>query len=212
MTKRRLAGIFQLLCVGVTMLMLVVAFTPVVPFAASELATDWYEGDADVLIVLGGSMLVAGTGPDATLGYESYLRCVYAWWNIQRFKYSYVVVTGDNGLAETMAAFLRDRGVDPKCIVLENRAQSTYENALYVKKLLEDRVALPPHPRLALLTSDFHSRRAKLVFEHAGLHVMAVPVPDVSKQPNSPTARVAGFFTLAGEMAKYVYYAAKGRL
>jgi uncharacterized SAM-binding protein YcdF (DUF218 family) len=137
---------------------------------------------------------------------------VYAWWNIQRYKYSYVVVTGDNGLAETMAAFLRDRGVDPKCIVLENRAQSTYENALYVKKLLEDRVALPPHPRLALLTSDFHSRRAKLVFEHAGLHVMAVPVPDVSKQPNSATARVAGFFTLAGEMAKYVYYAAKGRL
>jgi uncharacterized SAM-binding protein YcdF (DUF218 family) len=194
------------------MLMLLVAFTPVVPFAAGELAADWYEGDADVLIVLGGSMLVAGTGPNATLGYESYLRCVYAWWNIQRFKYSYVVVTGDNGLAETMAAFLRERGVDPKYILLENRAKSTFENALYVKRLLQDRVPLPPHPRLALLTSDFHSRRAKLVFEHVGLDVKAIPVPDVSKQPNSPTARVAGFFTLTGELAKYVYYAAKGRL
>jgi uncharacterized SAM-binding protein YcdF (DUF218 family) len=212
MGKRRLARIFQAFCVGVTLLMLLVAFTPMVPLAAGELATDWYEGDADVLIVLGGSMLVAGTGPDATLGYESYLRCVYAWWNIQRFKYSYVVVTGDNGLAETMAAFLRERGVDAKCILLENRAKSTYENALFVKKLLEDRVQLPPHPRLVLLTSDFHSRRAKLVFEHAGLHVKAIPVPDVSKQPDSPTARVAGFFTITGELAKYFYYAAKGRL
>ena len=212
MTKQRLAGILQLLCVGVTALMLVVAFTPLVPFAASELAADWYAGDADVLIVLGGSMLVAGTGPDATLGYESYLRCVYAWWNIQRFQYSYVVVTGDNGLAETMAAFLREKGLNPNCILLENRAKSTFENALYVKKLLADRVPLPPQPRLALLTSDFHSRRAKLVFEHVGLHVMAIPVPDISKQPDSPTARVAGFFTLTGELAKYVYYAAKGRL
>jgi uncharacterized SAM-binding protein YcdF (DUF218 family) len=212
MSKRRLAGIFQALCVGVTMLILVVALTPVVPFAASELATDWYEGDADVLIVLGGSMLVAGSGADATLGYESYLRCVHAWWNMQRFRYSYVVVTGDNGVAETMAAFFREKGVDPKCILLENRATSTFQNALYVKKLLEDRVHLPPHPRLALLTSDFHSRRAKLVFEHAGLHVMVIPVPDVSKQPDSPTARVAGFFILVGELGKYAYYAANGRL
>ena len=186
MTKQRLAGILQLLCVGVTALMLVVAFTPLVPFAASELAADWYAGDADVLIVLGGSMLVSGTGPDATLGYESYLRCVYAWWNIQRFQYSYVVVTGDNGLAETMAAFLREKGLNPNCILLENRAKSTFENALYVKKLLADRVPLPPQP--------------------------AIPVPDISKQPDSPTARVAGFFTLTGELAKYVYYAAKGRL
>jgi uncharacterized SAM-binding protein YcdF (DUF218 family) len=212
MNKRRLAGIFQAFCVGVTALILLVAFTPAVPFAASELATDWYAGDADVLIVLGGSMLVGGSGPGATLGYESYVRCVYAWWNIQRFKYSYVVVTGDNGLAETMAAFLREKGFDPNRILLENRANSTFENAVNVKKLLDDRVPLPPKPRLALLTSDFHSRRAKLVFEHVGLHVMVIPAPDLGKQPDSPTARVAGFFTLAAELGKYVYYAANGRL
>ncbi len=64
------------------------------------LATDWYEGDGDVLVVLGGSMLISGTGPNATLGYDSYLRCVYAGWYLKTYNFRFVVVSGGDGLAE----------------------------------------------------------------------------------------------------------------
>jgi uncharacterized SAM-binding protein YcdF (DUF218 family) len=196
----------------VTALVLIVSFTPLVPFSAGLLATDWYEGDADVLIILGGYMLVPGTGPNATLGYETYLRCVYAWWNIRRFHYRYIVVSGFDGMAEAMAAFLRDKGVDPGTILLENKAESTYQNAEFVKNLLQKQANLPPHPTLALLTSDYHARRARLVFQHAGLPVRVIPVPDLLKQSNSPAARWAGFLTLTEELLKYPLYAVEGKL
>lgn len=199
-------------CAAVTIVVLLVSFTPVVPFAAGHLATDWYQGDADVLIVLGGSMLVSGTGPNATLGYDSYLRCVYAWWSIQRFKYKYIVVTGNDGMAEAMAAFLRGKGVDPNSILIENRADTTFQNAEFSKNLLQAQAHLPPHPRIAILTSDYHCRRARLVFQHIGLNVRVIPVPDLLKQAYSPSARWAGFFLLTEELGKYVIYGLNGKL
>jgi uncharacterized SAM-binding protein YcdF (DUF218 family) len=204
--------ISRVFCALVTALVLIVSFTPLVPFCAGLLATDWYEGDADVLIVLGSYMLAPGTGPNATLGYETYLRCVYAWWNIRRFHYRYIVVSGSEGMAEAMAAFLREKGVDPATILLENKAESTYQNAEFVKNLLAKQAHLPPNPRLALLTSDYHCRRARLVFQHAGMPVRVIPVPDLLKQANSPAGRWAGFLTLSEELLKYPLYAVEGRL
>jgi uncharacterized SAM-binding protein YcdF (DUF218 family) len=199
-------------CVLVTALVLIVSFTPLVPLATGLLATDWHEGDADVLIILGSYMLVPGTGPNATMGYETYLRCVYAWWNIRRFHYRYIIVSGNEGMAEAMAAFLREKGVPANTILLENNAQTTYQNAEFVKNLLRNQANLPPNPRLALLTSDYHSRRASLVFQHAGLPVRVIPVPDLLKQSNSPAARWAGFLTLSEELLKYPLYAVEGKL
>ncbi len=176
------------------------------------MAVDWYQGDADVLVVLGGGMLVDGTGPQATLGYDSYLRCNYAAWNMQRFKYKYVVVSGPDGLAEAMAKYLVAGGAKREQILIENAARSTAANAAFVKTILDHQAGLPQHPVIAVLTSDDHSRRARLVFEHAGLPVRVIPVPDVAKRAQSVARRWDAFLDLSQEVLKLEYYKFAGKV
>ncbi len=166
------------------------------------LETDWYEGDGDVLVVLGGSMLVPGTGPNATLGYDSYLRSVYAGWYLKRYNFRFVVVSGADGLAQAMAKFLTASGVPESSILLESKSHTTYENALYVKALLQQHSLLAPDSRIVILTSDYHSWRASQVFNYCGVRVRTTPVPDVTKRSGSLPYRLSGFFTIAGELAK----------
>src|ERR1700761_5302722 len=87
----------------------VVTFTPTVKWMVQATEPDWYGGNGEVLVVLGGSMLVPGTGPGATLGHDTYLRCVYAAWISQKQTFHRIVVTGDFGSGEQMAKFLIDR-------------------------------------------------------------------------------------------------------
>ena len=186
--------------------MLLIVFTPFVRVTAEALATDWYEGDGDVLVVLGGSMLVAGTGPNATLGYDSYIRSVYAGWYLQAYHFRFAVVSGGDGLAQALAKFLIASGVPGDAILLETRSQTTYENALYVKALLQQHLLLTQNSRIVILTSDYHSWRARQVFEHCGVPVRVIPVPDVIKRSASWPYRLAGFFTVTGELSKDLVY------
>jgi uncharacterized SAM-binding protein YcdF (DUF218 family) len=193
------------------MLMLMVSFTPLVAWMMRDWAVDWYQGDADVLVILGGSMLVDGTGPTATLGYDSYLRCNYALWMLQRYRYSYVVLSGADGMAETMAKYLTAHGVKQSLLV-ENSARSTLQNAEFVKKILDHQAGLPPRPKIVILTSDYHTRRARLVFEHAGMPVRVIPVPDINKRLAFPAQHWAAFLTLAEEYLKFGGYQLKGKI
>src|SRR6185437_1698006 len=169
---------------------------------ASKLATDWYDGNGDVLVVLGGSMLVPGTGPQATLGYDSYLRTAYASWVLHSRRFTWVVVSGAGGLAQAMDKFLVQNGIPPGSVLEETQATSTFENASYVKNLLAQHHLLAPACRIVILTSDFHSWRASRVFEKQGMHVRVIPVPDVIKRSSSRIYRWQGFFTLLNEFGK----------
>lgn len=199
-------------CTLLGLMVLVVTFTPLVGWAERNMAVDWYQGDADVLVVLGGGMLVDGTGPQATLGYDSYLRCNYAAWNMQRFRYRYVVVSGPDGLAQTMAKYLVAEGAKPEQILIENAARSTAENAAFVKNILDHQPGLPGHRVIAVLTSDDHSRRARLVFQHAGMPVRMIPVPDVAKRAASVGLRWGAFLDLSQEVIKLEYYKLTGKI
>jgi uncharacterized SAM-binding protein YcdF (DUF218 family) len=183
-----------------------------VPAIAGALATDWYEGNGDVLIVLGGSMLLSGTGPRATLGYDSYLRTVYASWVLHSRRFPWVVVSGGNGLAQEMKAYLVSSGVPAASVLEEPNSQSTFENAIYTKDLLQSRNLLMSSGTIVILTSDYHSWRARRVFERLGMHVRAIPVPDVAKRSSSRTYRWQGFFTLLDEFGKDIAYGVTGRL
>jgi uncharacterized SAM-binding protein YcdF (DUF218 family) len=56
---------------------------------------------------------------------------------------------------------------------VENKSRTTYENALYTKRLLEaDGVTT-----VVLVTNAWHMRRALWSFEHVGLHAIAWPSP-----------------------------------
>jgi uncharacterized SAM-binding protein YcdF (DUF218 family) len=157
-------------------------------------------------------MLVDGTGPNATLGYDSYLRCVYASWNIQRYRYTYVAVSGPDGLAEAMAKYLAENGAKPEQLLIENAARTTFQNAEYVKKILDAQHGIPPHPRIVILTSDYHTRRAQRVFEHLGMPVGVIPVPDAAKRANFFTQRWDAFLDLSEELMKDCFYRLNGKI
>ena len=198
------------LLVSFALLFLVVTFTPLVKAIAFAIDQDWYDANGEVLVVLGSSMFVAGTGRDATLGQDTYLRCVYASWILQHQKFEYVVVSGGEGAAEAMAHFLSQNGVDKESILLENRSESTYQNALYTKRLLEQR--LGHTPAVVILTSDYHAWRARRVFTRAGLRAYTIAVPDVIKRSSFLAQRWPAFVTLLNEFGKDGVYFAQGRI
>lgn len=210
--RRRFWKTVRVLCILVTLLLCAITFTPLVPATAARLATDWYDGDGNVLVVLGGSMLVSGTGPRASLGYDSYLRTVYASWVLHSRRYSWVVVSGGGGLAQGMGDFLAENGIPRTSILEETQSHSTFENASYVKDLLERRNLLAPARKIVILTSDYHSWRASRVFKKQGMHVRVIPVPDVTKQSASKIYRWQGFFVLLNEFGKDAAYAVMGQL
>ena len=188
----------------------VVTVTPVVSLAIRATEPDWYDGPGDVLIVLGGSKLVPGTGPTATLGEDTYVRCVYAASVLRERPFARVIVTGDQGAGEAMAQFLRGQVTPQPQILIENRARSTDENALRTKQLLIANGAA--NGRLVLLTSDYHAWRARRVFLHAGLAVQVIPVPELVKQANQVLGRWPAFEKLSVELGKDMLYAATNKL
>lgn len=194
-------------------LVIAITFTPAVRAIATAMDQSWYDGDGEVLVVLGGSMLVPGTGPDAALGYDTYLRCVYAAWILKGHQhFTHCVVSGGGGLAQAMARFLTSQGIATQSIWQENAADSTYENALYAKRLLAAQYGAGRLPEVVVLTSDFHSWRARRTFEHCGLHTRMIPIPDVIKRCASRPYRWSGAITLLDEAVKDLYYAATGKI
>jgi uncharacterized SAM-binding protein YcdF (DUF218 family) len=194
-------------CVTILVAFLAVIFcTPLVKWTAGSLAVDWYEGDGDVLVVLGGSMLVPGTGPRATVGYDSYLRAAYASWILKTFRFPVVVLSGGGGLAEGMAKLLVAQGVAAERVLVENRSQNTWENAMYVKALLQRQSLLSKKSRIVIVTSDFHCWRARANFAKCGLEVRVIPVPDVAKRCGYPPYRLEGFVVVTKELLKDVAF------
>jgi uncharacterized SAM-binding protein YcdF (DUF218 family) len=210
--RRRSLAAFRSLCIVTALLLCAITFTPLVPAIASAIATDWYDGNGDVLVVLGGGMLLSGTGPRSTLGYDSYLRIVYASWVLHSHRFPWVVVSGGDGLAEEMKEYLAGSGIPAASILEETNSQSTFENAIYAKGLLQSRDLLTSSRTIVILTSDYHSWRARRVFERLGMRVRVIPVPDVAKRSSSRTYRWQGFFTLLDEFGKDIAYAVTGRL
>jgi uncharacterized SAM-binding protein YcdF (DUF218 family) len=204
---------FRVFCTVLGALLLLVTFIPAATaWMARQLEVDWYSGDGDVLVVLGGAMLVDGTGPQSVLGYDSYLRCAYASGYLQQYRYKYVVVSGPDGLAESMARFLEMRGVLADQMLIENSARTTEQNAEFVKTILDHQSGLPAHPLIAVLTSDYHTRRARRVFERYGMVVHAIPVPHVNKALGSVEMRWDAFLTVTTELAKLAGYKVEGKI
>jgi uncharacterized SAM-binding protein YcdF (DUF218 family) len=208
----RLLKVALACCTLLGILVLAVSFTPMVQWMARDQALEWFDGDADVLVVLGGSMLVDGAGPRAAMGYDSYLRCTYASWMIQRHRYAYVIVSGPDGLADAMASFLINRNAKTIPVLRENAAKSTSENAEFVRKILDHQPGLPSRPLIAILTSDYHCRRAQQVFQHWGMPVHVIPVPDAAKSADFPLQRWTTCLTLCDERVKYAFYKLNGRI
>lgn len=199
---RRLGRISLILLASLGALVIIVTVTPMVSWWAGCLARPWDDARGDTLIVLSGS------GGERFIGYGTYLRCQYAVFAWQEGGFQRVVVTG-NGIGEpeavTMKRFLVAEGVPESAILVEPRATSTRENALYTKELLQGSGG-----KLVLLTSDYHIYRATRTFRKVGLNVTTRPVPDARKRATSFWNRWPAFLDLCLETAKIGYYGIRG--
>ncbi len=67
---------------------------------------------------------------------------------------------------------LLKQGIPDSCIIVENKAWNTFENAINTKHLLDSLKLKPPY---VLVTSAMHVPRAEAVFKKAGVDVIPYP-------------------------------------
>jgi len=110
-----------------------------------------------------------------------------------------VIITGGElfaGRSEAgaMKEYLASLGVPLEKIFTEERARDTWENALFSKKICDEK----GYNKVAIVTSAYHMRRAVLSFEKAGFKD-AVPYPAAYKTSKTPVYYYPDFLPGYGE-------------
>jgi len=182
---------------------MVVSIMPIAAWWGRMLAGPWNEPKGDVLIVLGGDV-----EDDGSMGESSYRRSIYAFLAYRAGGFRDVVLSGGGqgrAVADSMADYLRFRGVPASALHLERDSMSTRENALNAVPIL---ARLPG--RKVLLTSDYHMTRAYRAFRSVGMDVTPAPVPDAIKRSTSVAKRWAATVDVVRETGALLYYYLKG--
>lgn len=172
------------------------------------------------LVVLGFQL-----NPDGSMRDELVERLRVALKSAERYPHAYIVCTGGGTAAANpsateagaMAAYLIEHGVDAQRILVEDRSQTTAQNAAYTCAILAEQC--PRVHQLAIISSDYHiatgvllfSAQAILTAEEPGREAFTVvsnaawPAPSGSL---SPMFQAGALIELAGntETAYDIYY------
>ena len=124
---------------------------------------------ADAIVLLGGSMYRATNVTDYAEMWTSADRVWQAARLYKAEKSRQIFITGE-GNAKTTQGLLMDFGVPTNAMVFVDQARNTEEEAKAIAALL-------PSARVLVVTSAFHMRRAKLMFEKYAKGVEIVPAP-----------------------------------
>ena len=181
-----------------------VTVTPIDDWWIKSLEGPWNDPKGDVLIVL------AADSIKDVIGWSSYWRSVYAVRAWREGGWRLVLISGGSKggvepAAERMGEFMMSQGIPVSVIRVETESQSTRENALKSKPILDQLTG-----RKVLMTSDFHMFRAVRVFRKAGITIEPRPLPDAAKQVVSWQNRWPVFLELCVETAKIAYYFSHG--
>ena len=149
---------------------------------------------ADAIVILGGGM---GSNTN-TCPYAEMFSGADRVWHAARLwkagKAPVVMASGTNEVFSTKPLLL-DLGVPEAAIRIENEARNTEENAKNVVRCLQGKAK----PRVLLVTSAWHMRRAKLMFERyaPGLEVIAAPCDHEATLYSDGSLDVSSFFPCA---------------
>ena len=80
--------------------------------------------------------------------------------------------------AQIMKELAVANGVPPSAIILETRAANTYENVVFVRRILDAR----NWRRVALVSSPYHMRRATLTAKRVAPEIAVIPAPAAGSQ------------------------------
>ncbi len=160
--------------ISVVVLVIAVLYTPLIQFLASPLVVKDPLKKADAVVVLSG-----GWEKKGKLGKSTIERYKYGVSLFQKGYGRYLIFSGGNlwgnpSEAGEMAEMAISDGFPDESVITEGNSESTWENALFVKKILLEKEI----NSVILVTSPYHTLRAKAMFRDKGIKVTAAPVPD----------------------------------
>ena len=167
-------------------------------YACTEAVIIYYsfgssQKETPYLLVLGAK--VNDMGPSVSLWDRIYAAHDY----LEAHPDTIAIVSGGQGKDEPMTealcmfTHLVDMGIDPKRIVMEDQATSTWENLHFSLDLIEKKFGERP-TELAVLSSEYHLFRASLFTKACGLDFIGIPARTsrVSQMINHFMREVAG--------------------
>jgi len=181
--------------------------TPFIWFLASPLRISEMPQKADAIVVFGG-----GVGETGSPGKSTIERARYAvelrnkgYANKLIFSSGYTYIYND---AQNMKLFALSMGVPAEDIILEEKANSTYENVIFSKNILNKN----NYKTVLLVTSPYNMRRAKAVFDKSGrgVRVVYAPVSNSQFYDRSRGVRLEQIKAIMHEYLGIAYYLVKG--
>ncbi|MGB3695103.1 MAG: YdcF family protein [Spirulinaceae cyanobacterium] len=155
---------------------------------------------ADAIVILGGSTRPQSP-PRATVEIaEQGDRVIYGGYLYQQKKAPLIIPAGgriswkgggDKSEAEDMAALLKLMGIPSQDMILEKESLNTYENAVNVKKILQQKKL----NKILLVTSALHMPRALKIFQKRNIEAIPAPTDflvseQLLKEPSSSTEAI----------------------
>jgi len=181
--------------------------TPFLWFLASPLKISEAPQKADVILVFGGGVGETGSPGKSTIERARYAAELYKqdYSNKVLFSSGYTYVYNDS---ENMKLFAVSTGVLEKDILLEQKANNTYENVLFSKQLLDKY----HQNSVILISSPYNMRRVQLVFKKLGnnIKVIYAPVQDSQFYNRSNGIKLEQIKAIMHEYLGIVYYWIKG--
>ena len=135
--------------------------------------------NADAIVILGGGI---GRPTENNCYPELFVSSDRVWHAARLWKAGKASIVVASGSSERFASvpFLRDLGVPEEVIAVDDVSRNTEENAKYTEALLRDRLDLKDgdaKPKILLVTSAWHMRRALLMFSRYAPNLDVIPAP-----------------------------------
>jgi uncharacterized SAM-binding protein YcdF (DUF218 family) len=147
------------------------------------------DGLVDGVIVLGGAVQAEESfGRKQLMVNEAGERVIALADLARRYPAARIVFSGGGGTlmtdeapeADALGRFINTLGISRERVLFENRSRTTFENALYTRRLVEPKAG----ERWLLVTSAWHMPRAVGCFRKAGFPVTAYPVDFRTRGPS----------------------------
>jgi uncharacterized SAM-binding protein YcdF (DUF218 family) len=183
--------------------------TPFIWFLAAPLKISEIPKKSDVIVVFGGGVGETGSPGKSTIERARYAAELYKKGLADKIIFSSGYTHGSND-AEDMKLIAISMGVSGNNIILEQAANSTYENVIFSKKII-DKEKLHS---IILVSSPYNMRRAYLIFSKFAkdTKVLYVPVSEgqfYDKKDGIKNEQIRAIFH---EYLGIVYYLFKGYL
>ncbi len=195
--------------VAIAALWLIIFYSPLLWFIAEPLRISQVPQKTDAIVVFGGGVGETGSPGKSTIERARYAVSLYkkGYADTIIFSSGYTYIYND---AENMRLFAVSMGVPKRDIILEQNADSAYENVRFSKDIIKRN----DWDSILLVSSPYNMRRASLVFNKwdPDIKVTYTPVPDSQFYDKSKGVRLEQIRAIAHEYLGIIYYLIKGHI